>query len=221
MNNYPKLTAEIWDYKYMPEEARFAAVDRNGRLWAYKDEPHKGTIAWINRGDGWRLGYADPADWENSLIKRPEPQAQAEVAPKVPAWCAVDKWVYWKGAPDAGFEAGFLQITDVSPTGLCICASGGLNGVPIDQLKPAHIRPYTFEEAPEIIKAVYHSIDDRHPFTCLDVLQLVFRGIFGEDEWGYVSSVDNDDGVHSAKFVASGYTFLDGQPCGVLELGEE
>ena len=46
MNNYPKLTAEIWNYPYMPEEVNYVAVDKNGELWAYDEKPRKVCEQW-------------------------------------------------------------------------------------------------------------------------------------------------------------------------------
>lgn len=87
----PKLTVEVFDRPDCPKWAKYAAVDKDGGLYFYANEPSLETSAgeWsYYYGDGrWgRFGdNFDASDWKNSLIERPA---------KLPDWCKVGGVVF-------------------------------------------------------------------------------------------------------------------------------
>jgi len=67
----------------MPDWAMFRAVDSNGRLCVFTDQPTKErgyyiAEVWHERGDILANGY-DPTNWETSLESRPETQDAPEL----------------------------------------------------------------------------------------------------------------------------------------------
>lgn len=75
MNNKKKFTVDVFADSKCPAWAMYAAVDADGTLYFYANEP-----SWV--GDVWTSGDHlswcwfgddyDASDWKNSLIKRPE-----------------------------------------------------------------------------------------------------------------------------------------------------
>ena len=63
-------------HKFVPEEFKWYAVDKDGEAYYFTELPYKvvnvkGINRWQpNSGFGLRAGFADPYDWENSLIGR-------------------------------------------------------------------------------------------------------------------------------------------------------
>lgn len=78
-NQLPKLTIEVFDRPECPEWAKYASVNKNGRVIFYVDKNSLGTKA--------DIGFFDASDWENSLIERPKNV-------KLPDWCKVDSIGY-------------------------------------------------------------------------------------------------------------------------------
>lgn len=85
----PKLTAEVFDRPDCPEWAKFAAVDADGTVWAYDNEP------WVKKENRYWIGHTyrdegdiciakgfDASDWQNSLIERPTKDAFDEAIKK-------------------------------------------------------------------------------------------------------------------------------------------
>ena len=89
-NQLPKLTAEVFNFFYCPKWAIYAAVDKNGKGFYYHNKPQKKDYTWaLSDGVNCKfIGYFDPSDWQNSLIKRPADEEKA-----LPDWCKVGEWV--------------------------------------------------------------------------------------------------------------------------------
>lgn len=54
----------------IPKEAKWVAMDDDGDLYAYTDEPHIASFGWGSYGENsWYLGIIDPStiDWKKSL----------------------------------------------------------------------------------------------------------------------------------------------------------
>jgi len=78
---------ELPPWSEMPEWAMFRAVDSDGVLFAYIQQPQKGTHVFIAavKMQGYLMigdGY-DPTNWQDSLEARPETQDAPELVPEV------------------------------------------------------------------------------------------------------------------------------------------
>ena len=77
-NQSPKLTVEVFDRPDCPEWAKYAAVDKNGDAYYFRQKPYinKAKNAWITnsiRNICWFFidHNWDSSDWQHSLIERP------------------------------------------------------------------------------------------------------------------------------------------------------
>lgn len=71
--SYPKLTVDIFDRPDCPEWAKWAAVDKSGECYVYRDKPFIVLLTWQcpSNYSAKHIGDYDPTDWQNSLIERP------------------------------------------------------------------------------------------------------------------------------------------------------
>ena len=198
----PKLTADVFNRPDCPEWAKYAAVDESGEVWVFSVKPT------INVSDElWccstksanctsLLFKADASDWQNSLIERPA---------KLPDWCKVGAWCY---CLDDDGNPKYFKITRIE--------DGFIYGEDWDIdyhfVRQARIRPWTFEEAPVVLK-----VKDPHDFA------LAYLSPFGGK---YVIAYHHPDEYEKLKLGEVTFTFsafadiftqIDGSPCGVLE----
>lgn len=78
----PKLTVDIFNHPDCPEWAQWAAVDKSGECYVYRDKPFIVLLTWQcpPNYSAKHIGDYDPSDWRNSLIERPA--AKSEAAPE-------------------------------------------------------------------------------------------------------------------------------------------
>jgi hypothetical protein len=197
----PKLTAKIFDRPDCPEWAMYAAVDFSGNAYFYKYLPRHGAIKphWVGGEPKQYIGNYAWMDWENSLVKRPEPE--------FPEWCQKGKWVCFYDRFKKKWE--YFKVNEVKRN--CISSDNGLEYSFYD-LKPARLRPWTFEEAPIVLK-----VEDPYGIA------LAYLSPFGGK---YVIAYHHSDEFEKLKLGEVTFTFsafadiftqLDGSPCGVLE----
>lgn len=62
----------VIDWRWVPKEYKWFAIDDDGRGWLYKEKPEKRDACWDFRGGSASAGFFNPAGWENSLQERPE-----------------------------------------------------------------------------------------------------------------------------------------------------
>ena len=106
----PKLTTDVFNQPDCPKWAKWAAVDKCGKVRVHAEKPYLPTkfeCEWwcSDDNDSFIDGYFDSSDWKNSLIKRPSkdlPKLTSEVfdhedCPKWALYAAVDKsgHAYW------------------------------------------------------------------------------------------------------------------------------
>lgn len=82
MNELPKLTTNIFSRPDCPEWAKWAAVDECGDAYVYDTKPVKQSEDWHSDEGGDFIGEYDPADWQNSLIERPEVERESNTVRK-------------------------------------------------------------------------------------------------------------------------------------------
>lgn len=211
--NLPKLTAEVFDRPDCPEWAKFAAVDADGTVWVYDNEP------WTSKENGCWICHAhideglaciaegfDPSDWQKSLIERPVKEN------KLPDWCKPGAWVW---SSDFGF---FLvsSIKDGAIKGEC----PGYGEIFVDyhseKIKEAYIRPFTHEEMKNLVGRILVNNQTKDINLVTD----------------YINEVDEDDpSYHYCTVYVGGENMvaedlfedftIDGYPCGQLERKED
>ncbi len=130
-----------------------------------------------------------------------------------PEWCKVGAWVW-----SAALRSEFARITGPGTNAVnmaAITCEGFECLVLVDEqavsceaTKPARVRPWTFEEAPESVKTAENS----EYLECCWHLNGIFKG-----EPSFFCWKDN---FISASKMAETMTQLDGSPCGVLEIVE-
>ena len=65
-----RVLGTVWDHA--PEWAEWVATDENGRIYFYDVRPELFASVWISVGRELPFTYTpDPADWKNSLRRRP------------------------------------------------------------------------------------------------------------------------------------------------------
>lgn len=64
-----KLTEKVFMNDNCPEWAKYAAVDKNGDGYLFKDKPVISKDRWKASGNCKYIGKFDNANWEKSLIK--------------------------------------------------------------------------------------------------------------------------------------------------------
>lgn len=64
-----KITSEIFICDNCPEWANYAAVDKNGDGYLFKDRPAIYKDRWMGGGTRKYIGKFDSANWEKSLIE--------------------------------------------------------------------------------------------------------------------------------------------------------
>lgn len=148
----PKLTAEVFDRPDCPAWARYAAVDKDGGLYFYGNEPSLETSAgewsYYHGDDKWgRFGNNfDTTDWQNSLIERP--------VKALPDWVKAGKWGY-----DTAREE-YFEVVAVTPfnvevayldDGFTIVIGNPFFNADCVQ---AHKRPFNAEEMQKLVGKV-------------------------------------------------------------------
>lgn len=209
----PKLTVEALKERGIewPEWSKSAVVDPNGigyfcvyvnpdprvNCWAYKDfftDPNSGEFFEAIPGK-W-----DASDWTNSLIARP-----IIIKSDLPEWCKAGALIHNKAW-------GFARIVAICGNHQSVevhWMSGGTGCPAIANCKPAHVRPWTFEEAPGFIKV--RAIESGKELA----LHLVYsKSMQSHAYWFGYPEIITIEGI------AEHYLQLDGSPCGVLEMVE-
>ena len=78
------LTEKVFELDECPDWAQYAAVDENWTAYWYSSRPFRMSYKWFYRPDCKRktIGKCnfDAADWQNSLIKRPEKVLEVTLA---------------------------------------------------------------------------------------------------------------------------------------------
>lgn len=190
----PKLTAEVFDRPDCPEWAKYAAVDKCRKAMWYNGKPKViGSLFWSSqRGESKEItGKYDASDWQNSLIERP--------AAKLPDWCKVGKWVYYRG---------YRKIIEVNALRLVLESAhcGDLTVYPEEigkEVKQARLRPYDEEE----MKALLGKAIERHSSAYLVIS-------YAHDD--LETTVYIEGKYLSADNLLRDFT-INGKPCGVLE----
>jgi len=150
----------------------------------------------------------DRARWREVTADTP-PKLTAEE--KLPDWCKVGAWVWWKGASDIGYAPGYMKITGISNE---IINCDAIQGIPIaqNQIFEARLHPWTDDELKQQVGK---------PFIFSDgsiVLCLAFADDTGPDSECGLKFADEDGGYYTAKeLINANIRQLDNTPCGVLE----
>lgn len=120
--------------------------------------------------------------------------------PKLPEWCKIGAWV-WND------EIGYGKIEQEPRTGeLLVFFGGGTRAFEAERYKEARLRPWTYEEAPETLKAIDKYEPDR--IVCL------FLASKNKNSVQYTTL---PAWYIDTKTLMDNYMQLDGSPCGVLE----
>lgn len=191
-NQLPKLTAEVFDRPDCPAWAKYAMVNDLGDGCWYEENP---GLFYTGRGHGTKIMFIDrfdASDWENSLIERPKKNA-------LPKWCKVGKWVYLCNGKYYRIESINECQVDLSE-GISV----GRNDIHSEMVS-ARIRPWTFEEAPFMIKCKKNASRDQ--FT---VATLSYDGTFYTMPNCCLNSISLYD-------ISQHYTQSNGSPCGILQ----
>jgi hypothetical protein len=191
----PKLTAEVFDRPDCPGWAKYAAVDKDGRSFYYRNKPKMiETDRWcLFGGDYQHIGKFDASGWKNSLIERPA---------KLPNWCEVGEWVWSDGEYHKIIETGddWIRTEWNDNTGIW-----GLNI--LHQFSQARLRTYNAEEMRELVGKVVTTSSGRH-CTLVTACKQEYSVIEPQvmlDKWMYATDL-----LH-------GGNTIDGKPCGVFE----
>lgn len=138
--------------------------------------------------------------------RKVENQGVETPVPKVPEWCKVGAWV-WHGPVDGiAFEQPYFKIERID--GELIYEKSHNNGFPVHYtyLKPARLRPWTYEEAPETLKVI-----DKHEPKRIICLFLASKNK------NSVQYTTLPAWYIDTKTLMDNYMQLDGSPCGILE----
>lgn len=65
-----RVLGTVWDHA--PEWAEWVATDESGQTYFYESEPEINGVEWRTNARMSHVCSADPADWKNSLRRRPE-----------------------------------------------------------------------------------------------------------------------------------------------------
>lgn len=140
----PKLTVEIFDRPYCPEWAKYAAVDKDGKGFYYRDKPKKKeSKTWSLFGVGaWHyIGKFDASDWKNSLIERPNKKDELH------EWIKIGEWVY---GLDIYGKGKYFKITNIQNN----YVYGDECCVKSLFVSQARLRPYNAEEMRSLVGKV-------------------------------------------------------------------
>lgn len=208
----PKLTAEVFDREDCPEWAICAFVGKSGNAFysstsnvSITDEGFywegstlKNEASFLQIGGKW-----DASDWQNSLIERPEKTT-------LPDWCKVGEWV-WLDPEKDPLSIGYMKIEAIDRQTLRL-RTGSVD-LSTEAIKQARIRPWTFEEAPAVLKVK----------DLTGVAALAYLSPFGEK---YIIAYHYPDEYEKMPLGKTTFTFsafadiftqIDGSPCGILE----
>ncbi len=209
----PKLTVDMFDHPDCPDWVFALTVNQDGSVFGWEKRPciweiSTPTAHWsANAGKESKFVklpvVCDPRNWRNSLIER---------SPKLSDWCQPGKWVWHE-------QNGFGRVVEIIQE-----ARGPMPKVEFQsgcgpqrdsELKPARVRPWTFEEAPEYIKIriqkgyekcfIFDRDNPRQRCISLE------RPSYGGYGW-YDAELQGSLSAH--------WEQLDGSPCGVLEVIE-
>lgn len=200
----PKLTVEVFDRPDCPKWAKYVAVDANGYGYWYEENP---GLLYTGIGHGSKVRLIGRFDsCVNSFIDRPEKKT-------LPDWCKVGEWVYFLD------DAIYAKITKIETVGYSVPnihfennTSRIYGSLSWDGVSQARLRPWTFEEAPIVLK-----VQDPHGSA------LAYLSPFGGK---YVIAYHRPDKYEGLKLGETTFTFsafadiftqIDGSPCGVLE----
>lgn len=183
----PKLTAEVFDHPDCPAWATAAVVSSCGTgYWVDGD---------FETGHKEIPGQFDFSNWKNSQINRPA---------KLPEWCKVGEWV-WNS------RNGFGKIVEIVQEARGAMPKvefqGGCGPQRVSELKPARVRPWTFEEAPKAVKVIIGGVKQMI-YLCSEVS--------GGPSCNYYAMNDRD--LLNCEWLAKNATQLNGKPCGTLEV---
>lgn len=127
-------------------------------------------------------------------------RAAEEQKPELPEWCKIGAWV-WND------EIGYGKIEQEPRTGeLLVFFGGGTRAFEAERYKEARLRPWTYEEAPETLKAIDKYEPDR--IVCLFLASRNKHSVQYTTLPAWYIDV---------KILMDKYLQLDGSPCGVLE----
>ncbi|MPM63540.1 hypothetical protein SDC9_110420 [bioreactor metagenome] len=154
-------------------------------------------------------GKWDASDWAHSKIFNP---AQS----RFPEWCKAGNWVW-----SAALRAEFARITGPGKTSETMAAvtEEGFDclvlvtdeAISCGATKPARIRPWTFEEAPPMLKM---KVGGHCGTMYLNTMWVNHVETVG---YCYLKSSD----FYSLEKIAQKGAQFDGSPCGVLEIAED
>lgn len=153
------------------------------------------------------LTYTKP-EWEKQEWAQEGPTATT--TDTLPDWCKVGEWV-WIDPKKDPLSTGYMKIEDIDRQTLRL--STGSVDFSTEAVKQARIRPWTFEEAPIVLK-----VKDSYSFA------LAYLSPFGEKY--SIAFHYPDEKYEKMKLGEVTYTFsscadlltqIDGSPCGVLE----
>ncbi len=139
-----------------------------------------------------------PCHW-----RKVENQGVETPVPKVPEWCKIGAWVWHDDSFDGiYFEQHYFKIESIDRE--CVYA----DHFPFHYtcLKPARLRPWTYEEAPETLKVIAKHEPKR--IVCL------FLASKNKNSVRYTTL---PAWYIDTKTLMDKYMELDGLPCGVLE----
>lgn len=129
-----------------------------------------------------------------------------KVEDQKPEWCKVGAWV-WHGPVDGiAFEQPYFKIERI--VGELAYEKSHNSGIPVHYtyLKPARLRPWTYEEAPETLKVI-----DKHEPKRIICLFLASKNK------NSVQYTTLPAWYIDTKTLMDNYMQLDGSRCGVLE----
>lgn len=131
---------------------------------------------------------------------------EASGKPGLPDWCEIGAWIHHT-------PGGFGRIHEIDGDWIkCNALDGGFLNFTFgnDDTRPACVRPWTFEEAPVLLKV-------RNRNGEFDILYLEYQSADdGTDQFMYFSQRNKED--LELGTVAEEFIQCDGQPCGVLEV---
>ena len=200
----PKLTTEVFDRPDCPAWAKYAAVDACGTVRFFSWKPWRGASCW-----NWTQGEVvqlfgvkfDATDWENIMLERPKKKT-------LPEWCKVGEWVCYPKQASFKKKYGKIQKISKDSSGIFLSIKSANDSVVFNSkdILPARIRPWTFEEAPFMIKCKKN--DSRHPFA---VATLSYDGTF------YTMPNCCLNSTIPLSDIAQHYTQSNGSPCGIFQ----
>lgn len=188
----PKLTVEALKERGIewPEWAKYAYSMNNGCGVFSENDPFSCIEDW---------SFHPPADIPGKWA----PDGYIERPVILPEWCKVGAWVHV-------YPGGFGRIDEIQGDWVkCTAEKGFLNFSFDDDVKPARVRPWTFEEAPGFIKV--RSIEGGHRLA----LHLVFNHKTNSHVYWFGCPE-----TLTLYGLSENYEQLDGSPCGVLEVGK-